>query len=107
MGCIYFAYKQMNWFAAKAFCQTLTEGSHLIEVKTEALQNFIVQWKKSSPVTTDWNYWLGATDLAKARSKDIIVCSRKIEDSFLATAHFQEGEWRWETDGSLFNYTGN
>ena len=73
VGCIFFAYKPYNWFQAKAYCERQAEGSHLIEVKTKELHNFIVQWKKLSSVTTDWNYWLGGSDLAKVLHIDYII----------------------------------
>jgi len=86
LGCFLFGDVQMTWEGAQEFCTSQTakvridhstahtSPSHLVEVNTEEIQNFVVEGKAKGRV-----YWIGARD------------------------NDEEGEWRWEVNGNLIN----
>ena len=76
LGCFLFGDVQMTWEGAQEFCTSQTakvridhstahtSPSHLVEVNTEEIQNFVVEGKAKGRV-----YWIGARD-----NDEVIVC---------------------------------
>ena len=76
LGCFLFGDVQMTWEGAQEFCTSQTakvridhstahtSPSHLVEVNTEEIQNFVVEGKAKGRV-----YWIGARD-----NDEVIIC---------------------------------
>lgn len=74
LGCLYFGTTPMTWEEAQDYCDSKSSGnmvSSLVEIHTEAMQNFVSAEKDDSRV-----YWIGGRDLV-------------------------EGVWRWEHSAEL------
>ena len=89
----------MSYSDAKKFCKSLDNRAHLVEIRSQEIQNF----DESLDLSSNGVWWMGATHQEKV--KFLIKTYKYISLTLSLSFHLQEGHWVWENSGIPLTFT--